>query len=745
MVKIIRSKVRKAQEGVVTEEEEVWDPEMLFLDRYNTPLTKIEQVNFQKWIRLESKRKGRDIMMDKGAYDIQGSWKAQSGEDGDGHGLDTWKKPNHPTFSNESMYHGVDGYEGGSWGEGGEYTPTKQTLKWYPKERLIELFEKEPGREEHLKGYPKQVPVQPTPSTKPKPNKLIPKAQKGIKTEEEIWNDMYTRGVHAVETYGGSAVGDFIGGFSTDAAKAVDKWSGGMVPYTTQEQLNANRSTNQNAANNRLTSAQDAANAVTLGVATGGIGKAAMPYVSKYVSPILKKVKANFYKVNPVANKKKMQYLYRVEEKGHPGGFLDVVEKKDAAGEPIDWWLHNRAEKLRRNIDKTPEEMARLPRGDRRELAMEKYDSKWMETDPDRMQWYINDKAKADGSTGHIDLRRVIVPKEKAAGEYALKNNPLAEEISLSIPTERIVPRNIINKADIFPASEASKLIKDGPIAPHWLKGYPKPTAPAVQGVGPSGSNIPSGLLDEIFRTKQGTIVRDQTEDQMENILKHYNTPEGRRRLEGMGLDPDEAIKRVEFAKERISTDDLIGSHYDPMTGRINMDPKQLDNLSMSVPQVAEHEVGHAVTPAKVRTAPIPKADEPNFLSKLMASKMERDAPLEIEKALKGPGGIRYKRGEGTPISAMQDYTYFRKEGEPFSHMLEYRQGMLDRNIIKNRYDKIGDFEMGAYRIADPDSRINGFTDWNDENSRALIKKWVNKLPAVIGGTGAGYGVIKNE
>lgn len=32
---------------------------------------------------------------------------------------DRYKKPNHPTFSNESKYHGVNGWEGGIWEQNG--------------------------------------------------------------------------------------------------------------------------------------------------------------------------------------------------------------------------------------------------------------------------------------------------------------------------------------------------------------------------------------------------------------------------------------------------------------------------------------------------------------------------------------------------------------------------------------------------------------------------------------------------
>ena len=55
-----------------------------------------------------------------------------------GHGSDLYKKPNHPTFSNESMYHNTPApwggkYEGGSWTKEGKrdvYTPSSTMLKY---------------------------------------------------------------------------------------------------------------------------------------------------------------------------------------------------------------------------------------------------------------------------------------------------------------------------------------------------------------------------------------------------------------------------------------------------------------------------------------------------------------------------------------------------------------------------------------------------------------------------------------
>jgi hypothetical protein len=128
------------------------DPEMMYRDRFNTQLNKDEQNLFAEWVAKESERQGRDIIMDKGAYDVQGFWKSGDYKkmDQDNHGTDTWKKPNHPTFSNQSKYHGIDGFYGGNWNPDGGYQPSKQTASSYGPSYYSRMFAEEPNRPEHL-------------------------------------------------------------------------------------------------------------------------------------------------------------------------------------------------------------------------------------------------------------------------------------------------------------------------------------------------------------------------------------------------------------------------------------------------------------------------------------------------------------------------------------------------------------------------------------------------------------------
>ena len=95
------------------------DPTTDFTDKYNTQLTPEQETKFQDWVQTlpENQRSTRD-------YDLRGYFLAGlNGDENiklynrgkDEHFLDRYKKPNHPTFSDESIYHGVDGFTGGHW------------------------------------------------------------------------------------------------------------------------------------------------------------------------------------------------------------------------------------------------------------------------------------------------------------------------------------------------------------------------------------------------------------------------------------------------------------------------------------------------------------------------------------------------------------------------------------------------------------------------------------------------------
>jgi Large polyvalent protein associated domain 23 len=105
---------------------------------YDTKLTPEEEATYKQ-------RFGEDASRD---YDMRGYYKAnpdmvpnQEGQ----HYPDTYKKPNHPTFSDESIYHGHDGNEGGHWGtENGQdtFTPGPTNLKNWGRSGLQDYFKR---------------------------------------------------------------------------------------------------------------------------------------------------------------------------------------------------------------------------------------------------------------------------------------------------------------------------------------------------------------------------------------------------------------------------------------------------------------------------------------------------------------------------------------------------------------------------------------------------------------------------
>lgn len=113
-----------------------------FSDRYNTKLTPSQEKKFQAWSE-QNPRLGNTY-----DYDARGFWKDGSGPSDNGHGGDEWKKPNHPTFSDESKYHGVDGYRGGQWltdsnGNYAGFTPSQTNLDMHGSDGLREYFDHE--------------------------------------------------------------------------------------------------------------------------------------------------------------------------------------------------------------------------------------------------------------------------------------------------------------------------------------------------------------------------------------------------------------------------------------------------------------------------------------------------------------------------------------------------------------------------------------------------------------------------
>lgn len=84
---------------------------------YETRLDPRQENAFLEW-------KSRYAPMDSGMdYDLRGAFLAGLRPDATGHWPDTFKKPNHPTFSVESRYASSSPERAGSWADDGTYLP----------------------------------------------------------------------------------------------------------------------------------------------------------------------------------------------------------------------------------------------------------------------------------------------------------------------------------------------------------------------------------------------------------------------------------------------------------------------------------------------------------------------------------------------------------------------------------------------------------------------------------------------
>lgn len=113
--------------------------EQYFRDHFNTPLTPEQEQAYGAWAAAQSRTRGFDIG-DARDYDMRGYWKnADPGELNarQGHFTDTYKKPNHPTFSKESQYNNAPNeltggtWQGGVWGDR-TFTPSAEMLQTHP-------------------------------------------------------------------------------------------------------------------------------------------------------------------------------------------------------------------------------------------------------------------------------------------------------------------------------------------------------------------------------------------------------------------------------------------------------------------------------------------------------------------------------------------------------------------------------------------------------------------------------------
>lgn len=125
---------------------------------YNTPLKPEQEKAFQAWAKANP-RLGNTY-----DYDARGFWLHGAQAGANGHGADAWKKPNHPTFSDQSNYHSPytpggswkqieppsDQYGSGRW----SFTPSPQNFKYQSPQDLQAYWNKVEKPNGHVLDVP---------------------------------------------------------------------------------------------------------------------------------------------------------------------------------------------------------------------------------------------------------------------------------------------------------------------------------------------------------------------------------------------------------------------------------------------------------------------------------------------------------------------------------------------------------------------------------------------------------------
>ena len=118
--------------------------------QFNTKLSRGDERRFIAWANSNGK------MGDLFDYDLRGAWKSGVTAT-EGHLPDTYKKPNHPTFSTESIYSTPNNL-GGTWDStfaGWSFTPSETNLQYRSYDDLQKyLTEKDPTAK---LGFPKRL------------------------------------------------------------------------------------------------------------------------------------------------------------------------------------------------------------------------------------------------------------------------------------------------------------------------------------------------------------------------------------------------------------------------------------------------------------------------------------------------------------------------------------------------------------------------------------------------------------
>jgi hypothetical protein len=419
------------------------------------------------------------------------------------------------------------------------------------------------------------------------------------------------------------------------------------------------------------------------------------------------------------------------------------------------------------------------------------------DTEVARIGYYGNPNIRNTRSYQEIpEVLRVKVPREQAAG-YNVSNFPDYRKISTSPRTEHLLPYKLIESAEKLSFDDYARLVQEDKVfnTPHWLTGYGSKTPKQLPGSPNTLTNNVPKSITELSNTgfkKDPYYHYQRFLNKIEEVTKAINTPEGRKRIQGyIDRNPhlqnktvDDIISDFEKTKFEIEAPKL-----DPVTNYLKRDDsgniinfpvnpenaynwyrEGYDNPSfISMGQnytpydamhVLEHEFGHLfqrgqdIKGVDDVLGSITLKNDKNLNAKTVKdffnqynpfAKKVNDAGYSVTGDVYGTSKNNLFRSRN--LKNQKDYWLYGggRGQEKAAFAAEVRENLLQRGILKNRYDEITpkmledhfklyhNTKAGKYNLRLYDIMTN------DKNNFNLLSKALNKMPSLVPYLGAGY------
>ena len=244
--------------------------------------------------------------------------------------------------------------------------------------------------------------------------------------------------------------------------------------------------------------------------------------------------------------------------------------------------------------------------------------------------------------------------------------------------------------------------------------------------------------------------------------FKNLTSPEGRKRLEDMGIDYDKFIDKV--TKTDMTTTTSGGSFQNSTTNKLNVDTNQVRNEgngAYSEGSVFAHELAHllqdksilknphskelpdyrslewfakaiGIPPEKVNTAMFYKIGAKGYSTRPTAPTVF-DTFLDGITPKKGMDGEAFDRWEYFKNAKGNYGTDIDNQVERLAYVREFRQSMVEKGVINNVYDKITEKQIGKFMRDNPQLRMSQITE-DTPNNIGILRKVMNTAPVLVGG-----------